>query len=388
MYQRRANPEVAAAIILGTIGVLSFIVQPGLVQGFVTQYGLSEAGANALAFDEMLGIAVATVLAALIGSRLSWRTQAIAALIVSAIGHALSGLASGGEWLSVARLIAGLGCGFVISISFSVVGAGARPERNLGLYLVLLLTYGAFGLWELPRILDTFGLDSVFYCWAAITFAGIAAALKLPDGPASNSAEPAQKISGDDTRTSIVPILLVLAGVLTYNFSIGVAWANLFLIGIDAGIAEQPIADALLICQFTAVGGALGAVWLAGRSGQLWPVIVGTVGGAAAMTLTLGALDYGEFLLVLIVFNTLWNFALPFILGLAAALHPSGRLISMAIACQMIGLAIGPLAASHLLGGAAGFEPVKILSIATMVLTLAFFAWPLMVVRRNVQSEC
>ena len=34
---------ITSAIILGTIGVLAFIVQPGLVQGFVVELGLTEA---------------------------------------------------------------------------------------------------------------------------------------------------------------------------------------------------------------------------------------------------------------------------------------------------------------------------------------------------------
>lgn len=385
MNEPRAGQGVAAAIILGTIGVLSFIVQPGLVQGFVTEYQLSESAANGLAFTEMLGIAAATVLAALIGTRVSWRAQTTAALVIAAAGHALSGFAAGGEMLSIARLIAGFGCGFVISISFSVVGSAPRPERNLGLYLVLLLTYGALGLWGMPTILDMFGLDAVFYAWALASLAAIAVAWKLPEG--TDISEEVRQAAGRDRSASVVTIALMLAGVLIYNVSIGVAWANLFLIGIDAGLAEQPIADALLICQFTAVAGALAAVWLAGRGGQLWPILVGTAGGAAAIALTLGVPTYGEFLLTLIVFNTLWNFALPFILALAAVLTPSGRLISVAIAFQMIGLAFGPLAAGELLAGTDSFEPVKLLSIVTMVLALALFAVPLLGERRGTRRR-
>ena len=165
---------------------------------------------------------------------------------------------------------------------------------------------------------------------------------------------------------------------LLYNVSIGTAWANLFLIGIDAGIAEQPIANGLLICQFTAVAGALAAVWWAERISNIWPIVVGTLGGAAALALTLGAPSYAAFLVTLIAFNTLWNFALPFILGLAAGLTPSGRLMSTAVAFQMVGLAFGPWAASELLGGAASFEPVKILSIAAMLFSLVLFTGPLL----------
>ncbi|WP_338325098.1 MFS transporter [Aurantiacibacter suaedae] len=379
--QRKSSKEAdstVAAIILGTIGVLSFIVQPGLVQGFVTEYGSTEAVANGLAFAEMLGIASSTILAALISDRFSWRLQASLALVIAAAGYALSGLASGGDMLSIARFIAGFGSGIVISISFVVVGATARAERNLALYLVLLLTYGALGLWAMPTILDTVGLDAVFYGWAVMCLAAIAAALQLPAHASSGGQSDGLQTEMSSARAPWLAIILTLAGILVYNVSVGVAWANLFLIGIDAGLDEQPIADALLICQFTAVGGALGAVWFSERVGNFWPVLVGLLGGAGAIALTLGQPDYAAFLVALIAFNTLWNFAMPFILGLAASLTPSGRLMSTAIAFQMLGLAFGPLAASELLGETSSFEPVKALSIATMLIPLALLAWPLL----------
>ncbi|MEM6851694.1 MAG: hypothetical protein AAF527_08200, partial [Pseudomonadota bacterium] len=55
-----SRAAIASAIAIGTLGVLSFIVQPGLVQGFVSELEVSEAAANDLAFREMLGVALAT----------------------------------------------------------------------------------------------------------------------------------------------------------------------------------------------------------------------------------------------------------------------------------------------------------------------------------------
>jgi MFS family permease len=370
-----------AAIILGTIGVLSFIVQPGIVQGFVTEYSLSEAAANQLAFLEMVGIAAGTILAALIGDRIPWRIQTVLALLVAATGYALSGVAGGGEGLSIARVVSGFGSGVVISISFAVVGATSRPERNLGLYLVLLLTYGALGLWALPTIFDAVGLDTVFYAWAVACALAIAFALRLPRG-ARREVDARVAPRTGRARASVAVIVATLVGILVYNTSVGIAWANLFLIGIDAGIGEQPIANALLICQFTAIAGAAAAVYLAERVRRLWPVVIGVLGAAAALALTLGDPGLAMFTLALVAFNTLWNFGMPFILGLAASLTPSGRLMSSAIAFQMIGLAFGPLAASALLRGAADFEPVKLVSIAAMVLSLVFLGWALLSTRR------
>jgi len=375
--QAEEKQSTTAAIILGTVGVLSFIVQPGLVQGFVTEYGLSEAIANELAFMEMIGIAVSTILTALIADRISWRVQSVVGLVIAASGYAMSGWAAGGDDLALARFIAGFGSGVIISISFTVVGATSRAEHNIGLYLVLLLIYGALGLWAMPSVLDAAGFDTVFYGWAITCLVAILSALRLPVSATEGAGSQAQRQSAAPARAPLAAIALTMAGILVYNVSVGIAWANLFLIGVDAGIAEQPIANALLICQFTAVGGALGAVWLAERVRNLWPVLIGTVGGAGALALTLGQPGFVAFLLALIAFNTFWNFGMPFILGLAAGLTPSGRMMSSAIACQMIGLAFGPLAASALLGGISSFEPVKLLAILTMLTAMLLFAWPL-----------
>ena len=57
----RSHPDhplaIASFVLLGTIGVLSFIVQPALVQGFVTQLHLTEAQAVDLAGIEMSAVA-------------------------------------------------------------------------------------------------------------------------------------------------------------------------------------------------------------------------------------------------------------------------------------------------------------------------------------------
>lgn len=368
----RSDGTAAArsAILLGTIGVLGFIVQPGLVQGFVRALGVSAAVANDLAFREMLGIALATIGATILSDRLSWRLQAGLALVLASAGNILSALALDLDQLFLARLLAGIGAGFVISISFTVIGTGSRPERGLGLYLVSLLTYGALGLWLMPGVINAFGLQSIFWGWAIASAVALLAVPALPSGLAHRP-NPSNVGASGVENTSITIILAFLLGIFVYNTAVSIAWANLFLIGLDAGIAERDIANALLICQFTAVGGALTAVYLAERSSPVWPLLTGTLGGGAVIALVLGAPSFVLFLAAVVLFNTIWNFAMPFILGLAPALSASGRLMTVAVAVQMAGLAFGPLLASGLLGDAEGFEAVKWFSIALMLGALA-----------------
>lgn len=365
-----APGSIAAAIILGTVGVLSFIVQPGLVQGYVTQLGLSEAGANDLAFVEMAGVACATLVLAFISPFLNWRWIAGVALLVAALGNAASALTTEPTLLSAARMVTGFGEGLIIGLSFTMVGLTKKTERNLALYLVLLLTYGALGLWAMPTLFEVVGLQGIFYAWAGISAASL---LLLGWIPASGS----DHLEGYEISIFRMPIFFLvtaLAGVLVYNVAIGVAWANLFLIGMEIRADEQAVADALLIAQFVAIGGALASVFLSSLLGRWVPLSVGILGGAAAIYPLLQSPSYMTFLISVSAFNFLWNFVLPFILASVADLDSRGRMMTPAIAMQMIGLGFGPFIAARILGEDGSFAQIELLTMVALVVAFAMIA--------------
>jgi len=161
-YNINSKSVILSAILLGTVGVFSFIVQPGLVQGFVTQLGVSEAGANGLAAAEMGGIALATLVAAILSNRVNWRLLIGLSLLIATIGNLASALIMDVSHLGVIRFLTGIGSGGIIGLSFAVIGLTDKPEKNLALYLTLLLIYGAIGLWLMPTILETIGLKGIF----------------------------------------------------------------------------------------------------------------------------------------------------------------------------------------------------------------------------------
>ena len=176
----RSHPDhplaIASFVLLGTIGVLSFIVQPALVQGFVTQLHLTEAQAVDLAGIEMSAVALMTVILAFVGNRFDWRMLTIGCLLVAGAGNLASAVTAGGSGFGAARFLAGLGEGGVISLSFSFVGLTRRTDRNLAYYLVLLLAYGAFGIWQAPMLFATIGLKGIFLIFMAVTLLSIGCA--------------------------------------------------------------------------------------------------------------------------------------------------------------------------------------------------------------------
>jgi hypothetical protein len=368
--------SIASFVLLGTIGVLSFIVQPALVQGFVAVLHMTESDAVALAGVEMAGVAIATVAIALSVARVNWRVLTGASILVAAAGNAGSFGLPAGESLSVARFVAGVGHGGLISLSFMFVGLTRRVDRNLALYLVALLTYGAVGLWAAPTIFASVGLDGVFGAFAVVT---LASAVVLPRLPASVAAraEPSAR-----ARQLGLPMLVVaLASVLAYNLAQGVAWAILFLVGIGAGLGEQQVANALFASQVAAIAGAVGAVFLAERWSRLPSIVVGILGGALCIAVLTGPVSLGVFVFAVCGFNLLWNYVLPFILAAVGDMDLRGRMMSPAIAMQMIGLGLGPILSARLIAGGS-YRQAEILCIAAFIASLLLLALPLAAHRR------
>lgn len=370
-FDVNGGAAISSAVTLGTLGVLSFIIQPALVQGFVSNLGLTEPEALNLAGVEMLGVAAATVALALPGLNVDWRKLLTAALFTAALGNLLSALLVNSSGIWTARLIAGLGHGAIISLSFSFVGLTQKVDRNLAIYLTALLTYGAFGIWLLPSILDAFGFGSVFGGLTILLLMGLFTVNKVPRSVNERIAVP------ESARDLTRPLVLsALAGVLSYNLAQGIAWAVLFLIGINAGLGEQSVAGALFISQVLAIGGALGSVFLAGLVSRRAAIIFGITSGAACIALLLGKPSAMIFLISVCGFNILWNFVLPFILAAVGEMRTNGRMVGSAIAMQMLGLGLGPFLAGVLTDGSS-YRLVELVCVGFFLASLALLMLPL-----------
>ncbi len=369
-------PALLSAIVLGTIGVLSFIIQPGIVQGYVTHLHVSDSRAVDLVGLEMLGVALATIFMALVGTRIDWRAIVTGGLLIAVLGDVISALGTHAAWFGWLRLVAGFGEGIIISISFTFVGITAKAERNVALYLVLLLTYGAFGLWYLPDILDRIDIAGLFMVFGALSALALVSVLFVPHGyGAAQMARPGIR------QLPVSLLAIALLAVLAYNIAQGIAWAVLFLVGTSAGISEQAVANALFASQGLAVGGALASVFLAERIPRDLAIAGGILGGAASIALLLGTPGLLLFTVGVCGFNVLWNFVLPFILGRIGDFDASGRMMSFAVAMQMIGLGGGPLIAAPLIDGKS-FRVVELVCIALFLLSFALLRVPTLAHRR------
>jgi predicted MFS family arabinose efflux permease len=324
-------------MLLVVIGMDTFIVQPGFVEGLVEHAGFGEKQAGAVASAEMFGITATTVFMAWLGVRLRWRTLAIPALLLDALANLLCLGAAEVRTFMVLRFVVGLASGVLISIGYAAVGLTERPDRNFGLLIMCVLIYGALGLLAMPVAFATFGLRAVLIFLAAAALLGLVAVRILPrDELALSPAQHAGSAASATVRASL------LAGCFCFFLAQGVIWPYLALIGIAGHASEQQVAEGLTISQFMGIFGAWTAATLGTRLRHAASLGLGILGTAAPMFGFLvlgGSLVFG---LSVCVFNYASNFVTPLLMVAVGSIDSSGRLVVTAVALQMLGLALGP----------------------------------------------
>jgi predicted MFS family arabinose efflux permease len=330
--------------LIGVIAPEVFIVQPGFVQGLVQYLGFDDQGAGYVASAEMIGLAATTILMTFIAHRVNWRTVVFGSLVTMFIANAACTLTTEVSAFVTLRFIAGLGAGSLVSLSFAAVGLTRNPDRNFGLLIMWVLTYGAIVLWAMPQAYESLGFNGVVWFFALFPLVATPFIKYLPV-----SGEADHHVEEDAVNLSAALKGMALFAMLAYFTAQGVVWAYLFLIGLSGGLGEQAVANGLMLSQFAGIGGALLAAVMAHRFGRAVPLAIGILGGAACLYFLVGSIAFLVFALAVCVYNFLWNMTHPFLLGAMASFDRRGRVVVYAVAMQMIGLAIGPgLAASFI----------------------------------------
>jgi predicted MFS family arabinose efflux permease len=358
--------SIASIIYLAVVGVCVFIIQPGFVQGLVVTLGLTPAEAGYIASAEMWGLAASTILLTFIAHRYDWQKMTFWFLLIAVVGN----LASIGQTdllvLGVMRTFTGLGLGGMISLPFAMMGLTKNPDRNFGFIIVWVLIYGALGMFSIPWALETIQFDGILLFLALFCAAGLICIRYLPRCAEDHLEEEHQ--SGDFSFSVKIAALM---GILVFNIAIGIVWAYVFLVGVNAGLSEQSVANVLTISQFLGVAGALLAAILALRIGRSIPLSIGIIGCGAGVAYLLGDIDYLVYSVALYLFNFMWNVAQPYLLAAMAGFADGGKMIVRGVCLQMIGFAIGPYIGARLLGaeGPEMFDMVNLVGAILFVIS-------------------
>lgn len=337
---------IVTMILLSVIGVCVFILQPGYVQGLVEYLGFSDEQAGYIASAEMFGVAASTIILIFISSRFNWRALVTVYLGICTLGNLSSISVTDFDTLTIIRFITGLGSGGVISLGFTMMGLTQKSDRNFGYIITWVLIYGAFGLLLMPSAFHLIGMNGILLFFALFCSSGFFFVKYLPiagehhvDERTLNSVAYSWQLKG-----------ISLLAILVYNIAIGITWAYLFLLGIEANITEQAVANVLTISQFLGIAGAFLAVLLQLRIGRTIPLMIGVLGGALGVYCLVGNINYLFYSLGIYLFNLLWNLSMPYLLATMADFDPTGKMVVYGVSMQTTGTAMGPGIAALILG--------------------------------------
>ncbi len=367
---------LATAMLIAVIGPEVFIIQPGVVQGMVQLLGYTDSQAGYVASLEMYGIAATTIAMSFISHRVNWRHVTLGALGIIIAGNLASMFITSLAPFMVIRFVVGLGCGFMVSLGFAIVGLTARPERNFGWLIVWVLTYGAIVLYAMPWLFALGGMAALFAFLAAFT----ALALPLVRFVPRNGAEHVV-LEQDAVEIPRLHKALALAAVLSYFMAQGVVWAYLFLIGLSGGLSEAEVTTGLTLSQLAGIAGGLTAVGLGARFGRAWPLALAILGTLLPLAFLFGSFTALVFGVAVGIYNYAWNITHPFLLAAMASFDRSGRVVVHAATMQMLGLATGPAIAATVIRDG-WYTPVNWLGMALFGLCLLLILPPVRIQHR------
>ena len=334
-------PSFSAAMVMAVIGPAVFLVQPEWVKGLVLYAGFSDAQAGLIASAEMWGMCVATVAMSVVAPRVDWRSALAVSLLAVIAGNLLTLAISGSQAFAALRFGVGLGTGVIVSLSFTVVGLTAKPDRGFGFIMVWTLVYAALATSLMPFLYASAGVAGAVLFFTVLTACGLPFVRLLPAS------------GGDQVRTAGAQrlgrgfIAVGLVALLAYFVGLGAVWAYISLIGIAGGLSEQQVANSVALAQFAGIAGALTAVALGSRYGRAAPLALGILAGVLSIWLMSQWSSVAMFGVAVVLFVYAWNVAHPYLLGAMASFDAAGRVVVYAVALQMLGLATGPM-----LGGA------------------------------------
>ena len=357
--------SLVAANYLGTIGALTIVILPGIVGVIAESLQLNPGQVGIVMSADIVTMALAMGVAAFLIHKWNWRVMAVIGLAFLLLGTVASIGANSFESMILARFIAGIGEGIAVSVAFAIFGGTRNPDREFGIYLVVILSVAATFLYFIPALLDMGGKSWVFALIAIITVINFFFVSWLP---VSHGEE--HPASGPDIQP--LPYLLVALGLATvffYFMAQGEAWAFMERIAASAGLSGETIGAGLALSNIGGIVGALIAAVVNIRFGRALPIIISAIISIAGLLVLLGEINGLRFGLATILYLFAWNLTQPYFSGIMAELDPKGRVVVMMGAVQTAGLGLGPGIVGLMIQGG-DFSVVSYFGIGLILLSL------------------
>ncbi|WP_063774855.1 MFS transporter [Kitasatospora azatica] len=380
-------------VALFTVGALPAYLAPCIVSRVTGELQLTAAQAGVvgtvlLLASALAGIALAGRVAVIGGARL-----AQGGLVLLLTGFTAAGTATVGApaLLLVGCLLGGLGAGTAAAVAATGIASSPDPHRTTVLGLLATSAAASTLYLLLPRLGSVHALP--FLALALTGALAFPLTLRLPATPSPNpnpTPTPTPTPTPDPTaaphcsqRLPRRAAGLVLAGsMVLWSLAQNALWGVSGQIGQHrVGLTEQRLGLVFAVALGAGLVGVLASGVLADRAGRVVPVGLGTATIAVCVTVSADARSAAAFAGGEVLWNALYPLVFSYLIGVAAALDPTGRWTVLTGAASALGLAGGPLAGATLVAGL-GCPLLAAVLGGTLLLT----AVPLALVARTVEA--
>ena len=381
--QRKVNPEGLAAsaflAFLATAGLFYVNIMAAIVDGLVSGLAFTDAQAGQVAAVNTYGAAFGAAVSIFTIARFDWRKTSILCLVILVAIDLLSILSTTPMTMIGVRTLHGLVGGLLIGTGMGVIGRTANPDRSFGMLLFVQFGLGGLGVMFLPRLVPLYGVAPLFLSLALFSLVTLCMMPFLPDYPPRSVAAPIKKAG----TVQWTPLVLTISALFLFQAANMGLLAYIFRLGTESGLSRDMTSGALGLATWVALAGPLLVMVLGRRFGR-FPLLL------AGMLLTLGGnalfhwSQFGEiYLLANCATGITWGLVVPYLFGMTAEFDGTGRTAAAASVISKLGLASGPLVASMMLGGGAGFAELINTALAALVLAMLLMLPPAIMLDRS-----
>lgn len=340
-----SKKSLAAVCLMMVISLGTLQIQPILGGAFIDQLDLPLNAIGAIFAAELIAMAVACGVCAMLMVNVDRRRFALVALLILASGNLASTQLHSQTSLLISRMICGASGGAVMAVVYATAALRTSKDATFAVINIGNLLWGMLLVTSMPMILKSYGVNGAFSLLAITSVLAVPGCLRVP----KRYPETHRLATGSVQPFGLTSILLIMLFVLLF-FGHSALWVYQERIGKSIGLEPQQIGG---ILGGSILAGALGA-GLAGligrRLGLLFPQLL-SFGTALLATLVM---VYGNspiaFVATACLIHMVWFFSLPYLLSMAAELDPSGRLAGLGNAAIFIGQGLGPFGAALVVG--------------------------------------
>ena len=298
---------IAATFALGSLAAFVAYTMPIWLGLVAESYSMSEAEIGGLVATYFAAFALSAFSSVLWSRRINWRYIGSVSTLLFGLGFLVGALVPGKTALTGGMIVAGIGGGPLLALSYTVTSDMSDVDRKLGLKILVEQLYPALLVYLYSILVaDQWQMREVFIAIATVIFVTGAASFLLPTG----------NVHGRDPsvmgkQASPWWVFIALAAVMMFFGGFIVFWAFFGGLGHANGFSEATIGKWVSVGILTYGAGGLLTALLGDRVGRVLPIAIACI--ATVIPLIFLTLKVG-----------LWQFAL------AAALIPAANAFGLA----------------------------------------------------------